>query len=131
MNSNGVNPNIEALPEERRLVRQARSGDTDAFVQLYDAYGDDVYRYIYFRVINDVAAEGITSHVFRYAWEHLESYQKNESSFITWIYKIARNHVIDYYKVNIKPPALDIGSLLVAADYGLNTEGQDLSDQEA
>ena len=131
MTSKYFNPNIRALPEENRLVRQAKSGDANAFVQLYDAYGDDVYRYVYFRVINDVAAEGITSHVFRYAWENLDSYQKNGSSFVTWIYKIARNQVIDYYQGNVKSRSFDLGFLSAAVDYRFIKEGQDLFNLEA
>ncbi len=131
MNFNDLNPYLAAIPEESRLARRAKSGDANAFVQLYDAYGDDVYRYIYFRVINDLAAESITSHVFRYAWEHLDSYQKNGSSFLTWIYTIVRNQVIDYYKANINTHTFDIGFLSVAADYGLIKEGQELFNLEA
>ena len=131
MNSIGFNPYLAAIPEESRLVRRAKSGNADAFLQLYDAYGDDVYRYIYFRVINDVAAESITSHVFRYAWEHLDSYQKDGSSFLAWIYKIVRNQVIDYYKANINTHTFDVGFLSAAADYGLDKAGQDLFNPEA
>jgi RNA polymerase sigma factor (sigma-70 family) len=131
MNSSDVYRQMEAIPEERRLVRQAKSGDADAFVQLFDAYGDDVFRYVYFRVINGVASEDITSQVFRHAWEHLESFQKDGSSFVTWIYKIARNQVMDYYKANLKTQAFDIGFLSAAIDYGMNKEGQDLFNLEA
>ncbi len=131
MNSPLVNPIIVALPEENRLVGQAKSGDIDAFVQLFDAYGDDVYRYVYFRVINDVAAEDITSQVFRHAWEQLEGFHKNGSTFVTWIYKLARNQVLEYYKSNLKTHAFDIGFLSAAIDYGMNKEGQDLFNLEA
>ena len=126
MNSNDVKPNIEALPEERRLTRQAKSGDADAFVQLYDAYVERIYRYVYFRVINDAAAEDITSQVFRNAWEHFNNYQNNGSSFITWIFEIARKEVTNYYETNLKTHAIDVRFLSVASDYGLDKEVQDL-----
>ncbi len=125
MNSIDLNRKIEAFPEESRLVHRAKTGDAEAFVQLYDVYGDNVYRYVYFRVMSDVAAEVITSRVFRYAWEHLESYQKNGSPFITWIYNIARYQVIAYCKANIKTEAFDLRFLSLAVDYGLITEDQD------
>ncbi len=126
MNSNEVIPNIEALPEESRLVGQAKSGDADAFVKLYDAYVEGVYRYIYFRVINDAAAEGITSQVFRNAWKDLERYPTDRSSFVTWIFEIASNLVLDYYKTNLKTHAIDVDFLSVPADFGLKKEVQDL-----
>lgn len=130
-NSSDVIPHLEAIPEERRLVRRARAGDPDAFVQLYDAYGDDVYRYVYFRVMSDVAAEGITSHVFRYAWEHLQGKQSKNRTFVAWIYQIARYQVLLYYKANLRTRAFDIGFLSVAADYGLTQDAQDHFNIEA
>ena len=86
------------LPNESRLVRQARSGDPDAFAQLYDAYMERVYRYIYFRVTDALLAEDLTSQVFLKAWEHLGQYQPGGSPFLAWLYTIARNLVIDHYR---------------------------------
>jgi RNA polymerase sigma-70 factor (ECF subfamily) len=74
------------------------SGDSEAFAQLYDAYVERVYRYIYFRVSNDSLAEDLTSQVFLKAWEHLGTYQPGSSPFLAWLYTIARNQVIDHYR---------------------------------
>jgi len=81
-------------------VLQAKAGDSDAFAQLYDGYVERIYRYIYFRVSDDETAEDLTSQVFLKAWEHLDRYQPGESPFLAWIYRIARNQVIDYYRVH-------------------------------
>jgi DNA-directed RNA polymerase specialized sigma24 family protein len=131
MKPNELTPNVEPIPEEGRLVGRAKSGEIDAFIELYDVYSDDLYRYIYFRVLSDVAAEAITSQVFRHAWDHLRAYRKKRSSFVGWIYDIARTQVIVYYKVNLKTDAFDIRMLLAAPDYRLNQEAQDWSPGEA
>ena len=86
------------LPGESPLVQRAKSGDSEAFAQLYDAYVARVYRYIYFRVTDDDAAEDLTSQVFLKAWENLDRYQIGSSPFVAWLYTIARNLVIDYYR---------------------------------
>jgi RNA polymerase sigma-70 factor (ECF subfamily) len=86
------------LPGETPLVRRATSGDSEAFAQLYDAYIARVYRYIYFRVTDDAAAEDLTSQVFLKAWESLDRYEMGSSPFVAWLYTIARNLVIDYYR---------------------------------
>lgn len=86
------------LPDEKRLVRQAMSGDSEAFAQLYDAYVERVYRYVYFRVSDDSLAEDLTSQVFLKAWEHLGGYKPGSSPFLAWLYTIARNQVIDHYR---------------------------------
>ena len=126
MISNDIDAKVDVLPEENRLVDQAKAGDTNAFVQLYDGYVEGVYRYVYFRVINDAAAEDITSEVFLNAWERLGSYQTNDSSFVAWIFEIAKNQVLDYYKTNLKSHAIDIDFLSLPADFGLNKEVKDL-----
>lgn len=86
------------LPGEARLVRQAKSGSSEAFAQLYDAYVARVYRYIYFRVTDDAATEDLTSQVFLKAWESLDRYEIGSSPFMVWLYTIARNLVVDYYR---------------------------------
>lgn len=86
------------LPDEARLVRHAVSGDSEAFAQLYEAYIERVYRYVYFRVTDDAVAEDLTSQVFLKAWESLDRYKPGGSPFIAWLYTIARNLVIDHYR---------------------------------
>ena len=59
-----INRLMEMFPEEFRLIHQAKSGDANAFVELYDAYVERVYRYIYFLAPNNGVAEGLTFQVF-------------------------------------------------------------------
>lgn len=66
----------------------------DAFTCLYDAYVDRIYRYVYFRVVDDRLCENITSQVFLEAWEKLPSYQTSSSPIISWLYSIAYHIVI-------------------------------------
>ena len=133
MKSDEAIPNVDAIPEEARLVRRARSGDPDAFLALHDVYGDNLYRYVYFRVLSDVAAEAITSQVFRHAWDHIEGFRlkRNGPCFVDWLYEIARNQVLIYYKVNLRSDSFDTRSLLAAADYRLNQEAREWSPGEA
>lgn len=100
INSSYAGLPMDALPDESRLVRKAKSGDTDAFVQLYEAYVDRVYKYIYFRVIDEKLAESITPRVFIKAWQLLDRYHSFGSSFITWLYKIAGDQVIEYFRAH-------------------------------
>ena len=68
------------------------------FRQLYEEYMPRVYRYIRFKV-NDVAlTEDITSTVFEKALVNFNKYSKDKASFATWLFTIARNVVIDYYR---------------------------------
>lgn len=87
------------LSEEACLVDQAKTGDPQAFAKLYDAYVDRVSRYIYFRVSEESDMEDLVSQVFLKAWENLDRYKTGSSPFIAWLYTIARNLVIDHYRM--------------------------------
>lgn len=89
----------DAFKEERDLIQFSQQGNQDAFASLYDAYVDRIHRYIYFRVADDELAEDITAQVFLKAWEKLPAYQPGKSPFIAWLYCIAHNAVIDYYRI--------------------------------
>lgn len=91
-----VKPN-ELLHEEE-TVRHAINGDQQAFALLYDAYVDSIYRFIYIRVEDQQTAEDISSNVFLKAWEKLGSYQQRGLPFRAWLFRIARNAVIDHYR---------------------------------
>ena len=95
------------LPDERQLVQRAKSGHSDAFARLYDAYVDRIYRYIYFRVSDDTLTEDLTSQVFLKAWEYLDRYQAGSSPYLAWLYTIARNLVIDHYRTKRETVNLD------------------------
>jgi RNA polymerase sigma-70 factor (ECF subfamily) len=94
------------LPDEADLVRQAKSGDAEAFGRLYDATLDRIYRYVFFRVTDAELAEDLTSQVFLKAWDNVHRY-KPVGPFVAWLYAIARNTVIDHYRTRKQSVPLD------------------------
>ena len=92
---------------EDDLVRRACIGDGDAFSELYERLADRIYRYIYFRVTDGDTAEDLTSKVFLKAWEHLPTFQHSNSPFIAWLYTIAHNTLVDYYRTDRQTARLD------------------------
>jgi RNA polymerase sigma factor (sigma-70 family) len=95
------------LADEPQLVRQAKTGDSEAFGSLYDAYLERIYRFVYFRVEDQQTAEDITSQVFLKAWENLGRFHIGGAPFLAWLYTIAHNAVIDYYRTRKVTAALD------------------------
>lgn len=122
MKSSETSPVNLPIPEESRLVHQAKSGDSEAFAQLYDAYLERVYRYVYFRVSDDQTAEDLASQVFLKAWEGLDRYQINGSPFVAWLYTIARNLVIDHYRTRKDSVALEEIIPLASEDESLDEQ---------
>ncbi len=109
------------LDDEKRLVELARSGNGEAFSQLYEAYFDRVYRFIFFRIADEQVAEDLTSHVFMKAWENLHRYHPR-GPFLAWLYAIARNTVIDNYRTRKQVVSLEEASPIAAKDDKLDDQ---------
>jgi RNA polymerase sigma-70 factor, ECF subfamily len=61
-------------------------------------YFEKIYRYIFFRVDrNKALAEDLTSEIMLKAYENFDSFD-HEKNFSVWIYRIAHNHLVDFYK---------------------------------
>lgn len=79
------------------LLSKARGGEQAAFTELYNLYFKKIYRFIYFRVSHKEVAEDLTEDVFVKVFAKLSSLEA-DASFEGWLYQIARNTVIDYYR---------------------------------
>jgi RNA polymerase sigma-70 factor (ECF subfamily) len=107
LDSNNSKKTRMPLPNERQLVLQAQAGNSEAFGQLYDAYMERIYRFVYFRVEDQQTAEDITSQVFLKAWSNLDRFQFSRTPYLAWLYTIAHNAVIDHYRTRKVTTALD------------------------
>lgn len=86
------------LKDESNLVARAREGEAEAFGLLYDFYMPRIYRFILFKVSHREEAEDLTHQTFLKAWENIEGYETRGYPFSSWLYRIARNTVIDGYR---------------------------------
>lgn len=84
--------------EQDALIERARRGDPGALTAVYDQYVERIYNYIYHRVGNTQQAEDLTGQVFVRMLEAVKAGRSWQSSFSGWLYRIAHNLVIDYYR---------------------------------
>lgn len=92
---------------DKILVEKAKNGDREAFGKLYLKYLDTIYRYIFFRVNQDIqTAEDLAEVVFFKAWQNIVNFAEQDAFFKAWLYKIAHNVVIDHYRTENKPAVL-------------------------
>ncbi len=79
------------------------------FEKIYDTHVEKIFRFVYLKVSSKDDAEDITSKVFIKVWDSL-SVEKDLSlkSPKSFLYKVARNLIIDYYRKNRKDPAKEI-----------------------
>jgi RNA polymerase sigma-70 factor (ECF subfamily) len=78
-----------------RLVAQAQRGDPQAFARIFDAYVGPVHRFIASRVNRPTDAEDLTQLVFVKALEALPRYERRGIPFGGWLFRLARNAIID------------------------------------
>ena len=76
------------------------------FLQIYDAYADDIFRFCYLKVSSKEVAEDISQETFTRFWQALRegTVMRSERALL---YTIARNLVIDWYRKK-KESSLDV-----------------------
>ena len=77
------------------LVAEAKRGNREAFGRIFDAYAGPVHRFIASRVNRPSDAEDLTQLVFVKALEALPRYQARGVPFGGWLFRLARNAIID------------------------------------
>ena len=86
------------MQDDASLVAAYQSGSNAAFEELYARYFRDIYRFVYARTHHRETAEDIVSQTFLKALQGIQSFDSAKGSFAGWIYRIARNLVIDHYR---------------------------------
>lgn len=85
-------------PTDSDLVHSYRNGDSTAFDELYIRHLKGIYGFVFYRVMDRMTAEDLTSQTFIKALEHIRSYDDRKGAFSTWLYRIARNTVHDHFR---------------------------------
>jgi len=86
-----------------QLVKKAKSLDCHALAELCEYFYPRIYRYVFYRVNAAEDAEDITSEVFL---RMIRALQKQRGSFTAWLFRIASNLLIDYYRHRARQPEL-------------------------
>jgi len=81
--------------ELQPVLEQARHYESIALAQLCEYFYPKVYRYIYYRVNTLEDRDDLTNEVFL---RMVQSIRKQRGSVHAWIFRIAANIVIDYYR---------------------------------
>src|SRR3989337_814471 len=98
---------VERSASDFDLISRAQSGDADAFGELYLRYVNPIYRYIRMRVGDTQVAEDLTEMVFLRSFKSLPDYRERGHPFSAFLYRVARNMLIDHYRTKTSDAALD------------------------
>lgn len=108
-----MNNRISAYPEdgftgaEKVWVKRASQHDAEAFAWLYKRSVNRIYRYIYYKIGIAAQAEDMTTQVFLKAWKSIGTFRWNHRPFEAWLFRIAHNLVVDYYRTTRETVPLD------------------------
>jgi len=101
-----------------RLVEEARCGDASAFGRLFDHFHLPVYRYVASRVRRPSDAEDLAQLVFVKALEALPRYEARGIPFGGWLFRLARNTVIDFVRTSHEHADLALSAERAGTDAG-------------
>ena len=108
---------VQTAPaNERELVRRARQGDLPAYDELVQLFQERVYATIYHMTSNHEDANDLAQETFIKGFQALRSF-KGDSSFYTWIYRIAVNKTINFLKQRKNRAHLSLNDLDVHAEH--------------
>ncbi len=106
-----------ALKEDVSLVAEALAGNQLSFQLLVERYQDRMFGLVRHYTRNPVEIEDIVQDAFLKAFTRLTSFQQ-QSSFYTWLCRIAINTALDFHKRHGRNPvtAMEDPELAQAAD---------------
>ena len=110
------------MQDEQGLVQRAQQEDKEAFARLYEAHFDRIYRYLVLRIGNKAEAEDMTQQVFVKAFESIPSFRWKGVPLSAWLFRIARNMVIDHVRKIKKRPTVPFEESLVSSDSNTQLE---------
>lgn len=109
-----------------QLAIKAKSGDTEAYAQIFNILADSIYKFLAFRLQNQEDAKDLMSQVFLEAWQGIKRYN-GKRSFKAWIFSIARYTLIDFYRSYKTTASLDAVTDL-AGNTDIKAEAETKSD---
>ena len=83
---------------EWEIVRRAQEYQEDALQTLYEVYYPKVYNYAFLQLGDVQAAEDLSSDVMLKMVESIKSYKFKGLPFSAWVFRIARNRLIDLHR---------------------------------
>ena len=93
------------------IIEDICKGNTYLFENIIDKYNKKVYGYILSLVKNPHTAEELTQETFVKTYKNLGKYDRDKE-FSIWIFRIARNTVLDYFRKTTKSSTYELNENL-------------------
>lgn len=100
---------VVSTPDEADLIRHAQARDPRAFEKLYRRHVPRIHAVCLRLTANPRRAEELTQSAFVQAWQKLPLF-RGESSFISWLHRLAVNGVLMDFRTTRRREARVIGT---------------------
>jgi len=84
--------------DDNALIEKILTSDKNLYAEIMEKYHNEIFKYIYNMVNNYNDTEDLVQEIFFKIYKNLKKYNPNKASFRTWMYRISKNHVINYLK---------------------------------
>lgn len=110
----------------KEAILRSKQGEQEAFGEVFNYFADRIYRFVKFKINDQVVAEDILQEVFLKAWLGLARLPEQNLNFSAWLYKIASNTVNDHFRRQYRIP--DIVALESVAEISEDQNGSAIGD---
>jgi RNA polymerase sigma-70 factor (ECF subfamily) len=87
--------------KDKQTISRLKNKDKEVFIEVYDNFAGDIYRFVYFKIGHVEEAKDLTSMIFLKTWNHIQNNSLTSASTLrALLYKVARTSIVDYYREN-------------------------------
>ncbi|MGQ9572215.1 MAG: RNA polymerase sigma factor [Dehalococcoidia bacterium] len=104
--------------QEEELIRRAQEFDEEALAWLYQVFYPKLYNYACLQLGNVHQAEDLASEVLLRVLESLKDYRFRGVPVAAWVFRIARNYLIDLHRRSQRRPQVGLYEGIPDADDG-------------
>jgi RNA polymerase sigma-70 factor (ECF subfamily) len=78
------------------IIKLILDGDKEKFRYLMEKYHNEMFKYVYNITGDYQDTEDLLQEIFYKIYKNLKKYDSAKASFRTWLYRISKNHVLNY-----------------------------------
>lgn len=96
-----------------------KQGNLHAFSWIYECSVKKIYDFLFYKTFDSSIAEDLTSDTFMKALKNMKHFSgSEEKEFLAWLYRIAYNTLVDYYRTERETSDIDEIGELIGKDAG-------------
>lgn len=115
VSNQGVSENVKNA-DDLEIVKRIKSGDRNAFDQIYNKYYPYIQYHCFLSVKDVHLSKDLTNEIFAKVYLNIDKYS-TKYTFNTWVWSIARNHVVDHIrKIKSEPVNSNLNSVINSSE---------------